>query len=66
MTEVKQVEGRPKDPRGRKPIPASERKVFIRFGVKRKDEAEAMRLVKKIERFYSDNDKMPTIITANL
>lgn len=41
-----------KDGRGRKPLPAMERKVFLRCGVKRKHKKEVEKLLSEISKQY--------------
>lgn len=44
---------KPKDPRGRKALPAKERKVFLRCGVKVKNRKVVEKLLAEISKQYS-------------
>lgn len=46
------METKKKDPRGRKPIPAGERKVFLRAGVKAKHRKEVQALIDNLVKKY--------------
>ena len=46
------MENKKKDSRGRKPIPAGERKVFLRVGVKAKYKKEAQYAINEVAKKY--------------